>query len=491
MVTLGYALLVWDAPQRLFRDADSGWHIRTGEMILASGSLPRRDPYSFTRQGQPWLAWEWGTDVLMGFMHRMAGLGGVAWLYVLAIALGVWLWFRLHWIVGGNFWVACLMAAPMLSTTNLHWLARPHVLGWLMTLLAVCYAERGARRFGVGPAAWIFAGSALWANLHGSFFLAPLIALVYAAAHWLRPRIWQLDPAPEAARVRWFLAAAGVSALGTLANPYLWGLHRHVASYLSNSELLARIGEFQSFNFHAEGAGQILLCVALAGLGAVAALSERRLAHAFLLLLLLATALRMARALPLLALVGLPLANGAIAAALERAAAGEGLRLAFRRRVRDFLAYSQRLRAMDAGLHGAALAPVAALLALLWLRTPAAAARTGFPPDEFPVAAAAELDSLPQDIRLLSPDKYGGYLIYRFCGRRKVFFDGRSDFYGAEYMKRYARLVQARPGWRRLVEDYGFTHALLPNDFSLAEALESAGWRRLYRDRVAILLEKP
>ena len=26
-------------------------------------------------------------------------------------------------------------------------------------------------------------------------------------------------------------------------------------------------------------------------------------------------------------------------------------------------------------------------------------------------------------------DKFGGYLIYRFEGRRKVFFDGRSDFY--------------------------------------------------------------
>jgi hypothetical protein len=37
----------------------------------------------------------------------------------------------------------------------------------------------------------------------------------------------------------------------------------------------------------------------------------------------------------------------------------------------------------------------------------------------------------------------------------------------------------------------GFTHALLPNDYSLLEALEQLGWKRLYRDSVATLLEKP
>ncbi len=491
VVTLAYALWLWDGPRRLFRDADSGWHIRTGERILSSASWPRHDSYSFTRQGRPWFAWEWGADVLMGAMYRLAGLGGVAWLYLCAIALSVWLWFRLHWIAGGNFWIACLMAAPMLSTANLHWLARPHVLGWVMTLLAIWRAERAGPQWRLRDAIVVTAGSALWANLHGSFILAPLIALVYGLGHWLRPRIWELDAAVEAARARWFLWAAALSVLGTMANPYGWHLHRHVAAYLSDSELLARIGEFQSFNFHAEGAGQILLCVGLAALGACAALSVRRLPQFFLLAALLVGGLRMARGLPLLALVGLPLANGAITAVLTRAASGGELRAAVRRRIGGFLAYGDRLRAIDAGLHGAALAPVVALLAFFWLRMPAVAARTGFPPDQFPVAAAARLETLPQDIRLLSPDKYGGYLIYRFSGQRKVFFDGRSDFYGAEYMKRYARLVQVRPGWRELVEEFGFTHALLPNEYSLVDALEAAGWRRIYRDDVATLLERP
>ena len=490
-ITLLYCLLAWDGTRRLFRDADSGWHITTGELIVSSRSLPRTDPYSYTRRAQQWFAWEWGAEVAMALVHRMSGLAGVAWLYACAIAVGVWLWFRLHWVVQGNFWIACLMAVPMLSTANLHWLARPHVLGWVLALAALWKAEKGGEKFRWQDGAVIFLISALWANLHASFFLAPLIALIYAAAHWLSPLLWQQEASRERARARWFVWACAASALGTLANPYGWNLHRHIAGYLSNSELLARIGEFQSFNFHAPGAGQILAGVFLAALGLFATLSERRLAHFLLLSLLLVSALRVARGLPLLALMGLPLANGSITAALEKGAGNETLTAGLRRRLVAFLEYSRRLRAIDAACRGWVWALLAAVLALAWVCTPAVAARAGFPPEEFPVAASRYLEKLPRGIRLLHPDKYGGYLIYRFHGQRPVFFDGRSDFYGADFLKQYGRLMRVQPGWREQLERFGATHALLPRDAPLAEALASAGWKRLYSDEVAVLFERP
>src|SRR5207302_11079560 len=84
---------------------------------------------------------------------------------------------------------------------------------------------------------------------------------------------------------------------------------------------------------------------------------------------------------------------------------------------------------------------------------------------------------------------YGGYLIYRFNGQRKVYFDGRSDFYGAAFMKQYLVLITAQPGWQEIVKSYRFTHALLPNDSALKAALEQAGWTTLHKDNVATLLE--
>ena len=483
-VTLLYCLFLFQGYQKLFRDSDAGWHIRTGERVLATGALPRSDPYSFTRAGEPWYAWEWGADVLSGAAHRAAGLTGVALLYGVAIAFGVWLWFRLNWTVGGNFLFACLLAIPLLSTCNIHWLARPHVLSWLFLLGAVLWAERAEP-----PRLWTVAvASALWTNVHASFFFGPLILAIYAFSHFVRPLVWDLDREPEWERARWFAAAAVVAAAATLANPYGWGVHRHLFAYVTDSELLHRVGEFQSFDFQADGAGQIMLTVLIVACGAGLALARRNPAHFLLAGLVVALGLRSARGLPLVALVGLPLANGAVTKALEN---WRGLRAGLRQRLDSFLAYSDRLRAMDSRMGGWAWIPAVVLLGFVLLRAPGIAAQTGFPADAFPVRAAAELEELPSGMRLLAPDKFGGYLIYRFDGRVRVFFDGRSDFYGAEFLKQYARLVQVRPGWQDALRRYEFTHALLPNDYSLIPALESLGWKVIYRDSTATLLSKP
>jgi hypothetical protein len=483
-VTLFYCLFLFQGYRNLFRDSDGGWHVRTGETILRTGRLPRTDPYSFTRQGTPWFAWEWAADAASGAVHRAGGLGGVALFYAVAIAAGAWQWFRLHWAMGGNFLLACAMAPLMLSTCNLHWLARPHVIGWLFLLAAVWHAERHAGRddgaFGWRDAALIAAFTALWANTHASFFLAPLVALIYAAGAAVRRALWGPDGAASPA---WYLRAAAVSAAAGLANPYGWALYRHVFDYLRDSELLGRIGEFQSFDFHAAGSGQILAALAIGMCGGVLALGRRRPEHLALAVLFTVLALRSARGLPLVALVLLPIANGAIAEAL--AGAASGLNRECRRGLEAFLAYSRRLRAWDSGFHGLALAPLAVCLCWGILRTPAIRAATGFPADQFPVAAYSHI---PEGARLFAPDKFGGYLIYRSAGSRKVFFDGRSDLYGAEFLRRYGRMVQARPGWREIWDGYGFTHALLPNDAPLGSALQQAGWRTVYRDGTATLL---
>src|SRR5258708_39990381 len=101
VVQRGYCLFVFGGGERLFRDSDSGWHIRNGEWILAHHALPTSDPYSFSKGGQPWFAWEWGSDVLMGLAHRWDGLRGVATLFALVIALCTWLRCRLQLAIGG------------------------------------------------------------------------------------------------------------------------------------------------------------------------------------------------------------------------------------------------------------------------------------------------------------------------------------------------------------------------------------------------------
>ncbi len=475
-----YLFALFGGPSALFRDADAGWHIRAGERMIAARALPVVDPFSFSKAGEAWIAWEWAADVVAGAAHRVAGLSGVAWVYALAIGASVWMWFRLNWVAGGNFLFACLFAAPMLSTTNLHWLARPHVFGWLFVLGTVWWCERG-KRAGGNACATIAILSAVWANVHGSFFLGPLIALTYGLGSRLRAALWGGGGNQDARRDFFWAALAALA--GSLVNPHGWELHRHVFAYLADSALLDRIGEFQSFNFHADGALQIVLALLIGAAGGFAALSGRRVDRFLLSMLMTAAALRSARMLPVAALVLLPLANGSISDVLTHAR----LAAAVRRRLDSVMNYGSRLRALDQTLNGWALIPAMALAMFGVIHT----SRPAFPSDRFPVAASNMVATLPADARVFSSDKFGGYLIYRFAGERKVFFDGRSDFYGAEFLKTYSRLVQARPGWREEFARWHFTHALLPPDYSLVAALETDGWTEAYRDGTAVLLKGP
>lgn len=476
-VTLLYLLLLFGAGEKLFRDSDAGWHIVVGERIFAGQGLPSADPFSFTKAGAPWVTWEWLADLAMGAAHQAWGLRGVTLLYVSLIALCTWLWVRLHWAAGGSFLLAAAMALPMLSTANLHWLARPHVFSWVLALAGLLWWEsRDGLRLRKAELAAIGTIGMLWANLHASFALGFVFLCCYGIAAWMEPRLFETP----ASRGDGAWRAAGVFLAGTFVNPYGYRLHEHIFLYLTNNELLARIGEFQSFNFHAEGAGQILAGVLLAAAGLVACLAQGRLAHALIIGALLAGALRSARGLPLLALIALPLANGSLAAGLARL---PGLTDKARVALAAALRYSANLRTLERNHHGLAWVPVFMLLAFPLVSVQ----RVGFPPDQFPVEAAQQV---PAGAKVLAPDKFGGYMIYASGGQRKVFFDGRSDFYGVDFMKQYIALVEVRPGWDKMIERHSFTHALLPNNYSLIPALEQRGWRVTHRDSTATLLAK-
>src|SRR5882724_12986386 len=81
-----WALLIGPLSNRPLVDADIGWHIRSGEQILATSSVPRVDSFSSTMQGQPWFAWEWLYDTLLGVVHGSMGRNGGVWLAALLMA---------------------------------------------------------------------------------------------------------------------------------------------------------------------------------------------------------------------------------------------------------------------------------------------------------------------------------------------------------------------------------------------------------------------
>src|SRR5271170_6487525 len=64
-------------------DPDLWWHIKVGEAILTTHRWPTTDSYSFTVNGQPWLAYEWLGDVIFAEANRLGGLRGLDGLLIL------------------------------------------------------------------------------------------------------------------------------------------------------------------------------------------------------------------------------------------------------------------------------------------------------------------------------------------------------------------------------------------------------------------------
>jgi hypothetical protein len=489
LITLFYCLIPFNAPRELFRDSSTGRHIITGQKIIDRGRFPETDPYSFARANRPWSAWNWAADCIMGEVERQTGLTGVTWIFSITIAAATWFWFRLNWAVNGNLLFACLIFPMMLKVTSERWMAMPYLLGWVLMLVTLRFLETagfhdpeppsdGKVPFRLKDALLIGLAASLWANLEASFWFLPVAALIYAVSHLLRPLIWNLDQRIEWRWARWYAWAGAFAIAGSLMNPYGLRPYLHGMDHFSNASLLPSVS----------GTIGVFLATGIAGIGGILALGQKKLAHFFLMVLLLAAAFGPAHESAVAAIVLLPLANGSITDALRRA---HDLRPRLRARLHTFLLYSDHLRLMDARLRGLWLAPVAAVLTLLWLLIPNVDAHTGFAHDRYPVYAAGELGSLPLTARLLTPVPYSGYIIYRYRGERQIFVDSREELYGRKLMEQYNHLMEVRPGWQEQIEEFGITHALLPRDHPLTAALERSGWRIQFRDDTAALFVNP
>jgi hypothetical protein len=209
-------------------------------------------------------------------------------------------------------------------------------------------------------------------------------------------------------------------------------------------------------------------------------LRQRSFGPVLLTLGLLHLSVFAARHLPIGAVLLLPLST----AALTREA--EGIP-----RLRRMLEYSRRLHAIDRRVWG--LLPVVLVLAgaIAGLTFLTRAGHVGFNASRFPVRAADFLDRQDPAGRVFTKDQWGGYLIYRFAGGRKVFLDGRSDFYGREMLETYAQVVEVRPGWETVLDRYDVRFVLAAPDQALASALRlNPRWRPVHEDPVAAVFER-
>lgn len=410
---------------------DLFWHLAAGRWMAESRALPRRDAFSFTLEGAPWLDFEWGSQLLFYASHALLGLWG-PWLLKGALLLAAALLLSRalprepvsRAVLLGLWWTAAVAAAD----------ARPELFSLALFCALLWGLENWRRReLGFGRPALAAAAAlfALWANLHAGFF-AGLAALgLYAAG--------------EALDRNWRRAAEGLSvfaagAAGSLLNPYGAGPWSAAWEHWQDRAALARfIKEWHPMGldnpfqlpFHFIAALFVLVFVVrrfkrervpwgpalLAFYFLTAAVSHRRAAVYF----------------HPAALVFLGAAAGLEGRALRRA--------------------------------GAALLAAAALF--LAVLIPRARWTPPFNPKFVPEGAARFLAEHREIVpaRLYNEWEWGGYLAWTLP-ERKVFVDGRYLFH--PLLPEISRAAQDPRAWAAFLERRGLDAALVHNlDFML------------------------
>jgi len=480
----------------LLRDADTGWHIRNGEQILLMRTVPRTDAFSSTMGGQPWYAWEWLCDLLLGAVHRTLGLNGVVFYAAAIIASTFVLTCHLALRRGANLMVTLFLLVLVLGASAVHFLARPHLVSWLFSVIwfeVLDSATSASRAKESRRLYWLPVLMLFWVNLHGGFLFGFILLTLYLAAALFERFFGHPD---GSASVRPLVVVSLLSLLASFVNPYGYKLHVHIYRYLSDRFLMNRISEFLSPNFHnaAQQCFAILLLIAI-----VALASARRRPRFAQLLVVLACAysgLYATRNLPvssfLILLVIAPILSEAIAHAAQEEAVLPWLRRLFG----GVQGFGTRMGALESQFRGHVWL-VAGFAMGLW-----ACAHGGklggtrlidayFDAKKYPVEAAGMIARQNLAEPIFSLDYWGGYLIYRLYPQSKVVVDDRHDLYGDEFFKDYLKVTLVQPDWQKVLDDRRVNWVLVPVGSSLANVMAmTPNWKALHEDRTAVLFHR-
>lgn len=478
---------------RFLLDSDTGWHVRTGELILQTHAVPRQDPFSHTMPGQPWFAWEWLTEVLMATLHGWRGLAGVVGGAIFVLLASFVALYALMIRRGADPVIACVVTVFGAVAGIVGWLARPHLVSILMMVLWYAMVESFRRR----RSRWIYAVPpliALWANLHGAFVATLVVLSVYAAGELLEfawrgelrtRRAWSV--------LKTYSIVGVLSALAVAFTPYGLKLYGHLWRYLNDTPLLATIQEFQSPDFHSINGKLVEILLLLGAVAAVNALRQRRAVETGLLLLWGHMTLQSERHVTLAVVILAPIIaeqlSNLVAELIDRAAQGREIRSKALRAARDWY---RSVMTINRQLTGASC--YAAALVFLMV-----AAGTGladkllsprFDENRFPVAAVGFVQQNNLPGRMFSHDQFSGYLIYRLYPNLKVFVDGRSDFYRqGSVLEETDRIRLVKNDWQQLLDKYSVEWMLLKRGEPLAQiAVLSGNWSNIYEDAISQIL---
>ena len=457
----------------LLDDGDTGYHIRAGEFILDTLSIPSHDMFSFLSPPLPWTAHEWLSEVIMALLHRSFGLTGVVLFFCFLIAWVSALLFKMVRRHNGNIITAFIIVLLATVSSGLHWLARPHIFSLLLLLVwyyvLEIYQYKDKNYLYLLPPVML-----LWVNLHGGYVLGLVLIAIYLFGNILS----YMNPSGKE-KERFSKKSKNLSLVMlaclfiSLINPYGYHILLFPLELTSNQYLMDIVNEFLSPDFHKVTPFRYMLFLMIAAFAASRA--SLNIIEIILVLLFTHMALYSQRHIPLFAIIVAPVITRQIDLIINRE---NGRFITF------FRKRSEGIASTDAS-SGGYFWPIAAVL-LVILSFSIGEAEYKFSKKIKPVDAVEFLKREKLPGNMFNNDEFGDYIIYDAWPEYKVFIDGRLDMYGPKRLSEYLKVTGIRSGWNEVLQKYEINWIIYNANSTLSEfLLQRSDWKLIYADAVA------
>lgn len=162
--------------------------IANGRFILAHGYVPLRNVMTQAMYGHPWSNSEWLFGVIAALLYDHWGVQGLVWgLAPVLVATGLFI--ALFAQRAGRLWGFVLAAVTAFSMT-IGISPRPQIFSYLFFAFGVWAVLRHRKGIDWPLIVFIAAVVPLWANLHASVFLAPVLLASEAFFGRRRELLW-------------------------------------------------------------------------------------------------------------------------------------------------------------------------------------------------------------------------------------------------------------------------------------------------------------
>ena len=163
-----------------FKESDSFYHIKTGQVIWETHSIPHADIFSYTAPGAPWIVHEWLAEIIFYLIFHFTGFWGVmAFVALLSVATYFFM-YQTALLWGSDKYLALFLFVLVGLLTFELWIARPQVFSFLLLSTLVYLLEKYRRTGNKYLLASCLLLLAVWANMHASVILGLAVVFLYA-----------------------------------------------------------------------------------------------------------------------------------------------------------------------------------------------------------------------------------------------------------------------------------------------------------------------